>query len=132
MKAVDTNILVRFSIEDDAQMAEAAAKTLEAAEKDREPLFVSLLVVLELNWVLASCYQFSRSDILDAFNELLSMPALTFEASDCLNSMIALGRTTKLDISDLLIGLKAQKEGCDITLTLDQRALRSTLFGRIM
>lgn len=132
MKALDTNILVRFLIEDNARMADAAAKTLEEAENKKEPLFVSLLVALELNWVLASCYQFSRGDILDAFDELLAMPALTFEASDCLNRMIALGRTTTLDISDLLIGLKAEKEGCDITLTLDRRALQSTLFGKIM
>ena len=131
MIALDTNVLVRFLVEDDLAMSAAATALLEAAEQADEPLFVSLIVSLELNWVLTACYHFSRDEVLTVFDELLSMPALTFEASDCLGNMVALGRTTNLDLADILIGLRAKAEGCESTATFDKRAGQSALFRTV-
>jgi len=79
MKAVDTNILVRFLTKDDAIQAQKVYELFKKAETKREPLFVSLLVVLELLWVLESVYSIPREEIVDAINELLYLPVLKFE-----------------------------------------------------
>jgi len=62
MKAVDTNILVRFLTKDDAIQAQKVYELFKKAETKREPLFVSLLVVLELLWVLESVYSIPREE----------------------------------------------------------------------
>ena len=47
MKALDTNVLVRFLVRDDEQQAESIYRIFKQAESDKEALFVPLLVVLE-------------------------------------------------------------------------------------
>ena len=48
MNALDTNILVRFLVQDDVQQANKVIQLFTKAEQYNEPLFISLLVVLEL------------------------------------------------------------------------------------
>ena len=73
MKAIDTNVLVRFLVQDDEKQAQIATQLLAEAETNKQPLFVSNVVVLELMWVLRSAYEVPRDEILGSLNELLSM-----------------------------------------------------------
>ena len=66
MKALDTNVLVRFLVRDDKQQAETIYRIFKHAESDKEVFFVPLLVVLETVWVLESVYKIPRQDILDS------------------------------------------------------------------
>ncbi len=66
MKALDTNILVRFLVRDDSSMAARVDQLLDAANTRGNSFLVSLPVVLEFLWVLKSGYKRSRPDILEA------------------------------------------------------------------
>ena len=79
MIALDTNVIVRFLVRDDEKQAQVVYARFKQAESAHEVLFISLLVVLETIWVLESAYAKSRKEILDAFDELKSMPILEFE-----------------------------------------------------
>lgn len=57
MKALDTNVLIRFLVQDDVNQAD---KLFSKAEQNKEVLFVPLLVVLEVIWVLQSAYSVTR------------------------------------------------------------------------
>ena len=81
MKAIDTNVLVRFLVQDDEKQAQVSTRLLIDAEADKQPLFVSSVVALELMWVLSSAYRVPRDEILRSLNELLSMVALEFQDS---------------------------------------------------
>jgi predicted nucleic-acid-binding protein len=72
--AVDTNIIVRLITWDDPLQAEQAQSLVTA-----EPVFVSLLALLETEWVLRSSHGFSRQDIADAFLALFALPNITVE-----------------------------------------------------
>jgi predicted nucleic-acid-binding protein len=48
MKALDTNILVRFFVQDDVKQANKVIQLFTKAEQYNEPLFIPLLVVLEV------------------------------------------------------------------------------------
>jgi predicted nucleic-acid-binding protein len=61
MKALDTNALIRFLVQDDVNQAD---KLFSKAEQNKEVLFVPLLVVLEVIWVLQSAYSVTREDII--------------------------------------------------------------------
>ncbi len=128
MKALDTNVLVRFLVRDDKRQAETIYRVFKKAESDREVFFVPLLVVLETIWVLESVYKIPRQEILDSVNELILMPILKFETQPAILSFISSARETKMDLSDLLIAHSAKFSGCECVLTFDKRASNFRLF----
>jgi len=128
MKALDTNVLVRFLVRDDKRQAETIYRIFKKAESDREVFFVPLLVVLETVWVLESVYIIPRQEILDSINELILMPILKFETQPAILNFISSARETKMDLSDLLIAHSAKFSGCECVLTFDKRASNFRLF----
>ena len=128
MKALDTNVLVRFLVRDDKRQAETIYRVFKKAESDREVFFVPLLVVLETVWVLESVYKIPRKEILDSVNELILMPILKFETQPAILNFISAARETKMDLSDLLIAHSSKFSGCECVLTFDKRASNFRLF----
>ena len=128
MKALDTNVLVRFLVRDDERQAGIIYRIFKQAELDREVFFVPLLVVLETVWVLESVYKISRKEIIDSINELILIPILEFEIQSVLLNFITSARETKIDLSDLLLAHSAKFSGYESVLTFDKRASRFGLF----
>ena len=110
MKAIDTNILIRFLVGDDKQQAQKVYTIFKKAEFDKNELFVPLLVILELISVLESVYEISRAEILDSISELLLMPILNFEHRSALQQFTNAGQGNKYDLSDLLIAHSAKEQ----------------------
>ena len=129
MIAVDTNIVVRFLVCDDAKQAETARKRLKQAEKDRERLFVPLLVVLETIWVLESAYDKSRAEILDSIRDMRQMPVFEFESDGVIENLLNDGRKYKADLADILIAHSAQASVCDGGITFDKGAAKLPFFS---
>jgi predicted nucleic-acid-binding protein len=59
------------------------------------------------------------------------MPILAFENYESVRQVVALGRNTKADIPDLLIGLSGKTAGCETTLTFEKGLEPGGLFERI-
>lgn len=132
MKAIDTNVLVRFLVNDDQQQAEAVRRVLSRAEEQGEVFFVPLLVVMETIWVLDAAYEVSRSDILAVFNDLLLLPILEFEHRSALQNMVSVAAANTFDLADLLIAETARLAGCHKVLTFDKKAAKSELFELVV
>jgi predicted nucleic-acid-binding protein len=129
MKALDTNVLIRFLVKDDERQSGIVYKIFKQAEFNKEILYVPLLVVLEIIWVLESVYKTSRHDILESINDLLLMPILEFEAQPTILSFISSAQETSTDLSDLLIAYAAKSAGCECMLTFDKRASEHKFFN---
>lgn len=128
MKGIDTNILVRLLTKDDEFQAKKVYNIFKKTEIDDEELFVSLLVVLELIWVLDSVYHILRVDILDSLADLLLMPILKFECQSLLHTFILKSRENNYDLADLLIAYSGKAQGCETIITFDKKASKSNLF----
>ncbi len=128
MTALDTNVIVRFLVRDDEAQAQVVYKRLRRAENDREVLFVPLLVLLEVIWVLGSAYGKSRSQILDAIEDMKRMPIFSFEKDDAVQGLLREGRTSKVDLPDILIASSARQSGCEEGITFDKRATKLAFF----
>lgn len=128
MKAVDTNVLVRFLVNDEPAQAKQVRQLFAAAEQQRTVFFVPLLVLLETIWVLESAYQVPRSDLIDALSDLLLMPILQFEQRGAVQATLAEAMTHRMDLPDVLIAQSARKSGCERILTFDKKAARSDAF----
>ena len=128
MKALDTNILVRFLVQDDKEQSQKVNQLLTQAEQSKQPLLVTSLVVLELIWVLDAVYDVSRNDIIHALNEILTMPAIEFESQGMIRDFVNSTQDNNFDLSDMLIAQSGFKQGCDVTITFDKKAAKFDLF----
>ena len=79
MPALDTNVLVRYIVEDDAAQAAAALDLIKRSVRDGLTLWVPITVVLELEWVLRARYGFAKHDVLLALSSLLSAAGFQIE-----------------------------------------------------
>jgi predicted nucleic-acid-binding protein len=122
MKAIDTNILIRFLTGDDQFQTKKVYDIFKKAELEKNELFVPLVVVLEMIWVLESVYEIPRKEILNAIGDLLLMSVLKFEQQQVLQQLIHSAKGNKFDLSDLLIAHSARINGCDAVLTFDKEA----------
>jgi predicted nucleic-acid-binding protein len=128
MKAVDTNVLVRFLVNDDPPQANAVRSLFAAAERQRESFWVPVLVMLEAIWVLESAYGVSRNELIATLNDLLLLPVLEFEHRAAVQRMLASAAKNAGDLPDLLIAETARQAGCEATLTFDRKAARAAGF----
>ena len=128
MKAIDTNVLVRFLVRDDPQQADIVYNLLKRAETRKDIYFLPGLVLLETIWVLESVYEIPRHEIIDAVDALLSMPVLAFQSQPAVRRFISLAKESNTDLPDLLIASSAEVEGCEKILTFDKQAAKSELF----
>ena len=125
MKALDTNIIVRFLVQDDETEALKVDRLFASAEQNKEILFVPLLVVLELIWVLQSAYGVTKKDMILAINSLLQMPVLGFERQAVLREFIGSADEFRGDLSDLLVAHSALASACEQVLTFDKKAAKN-------
>ena len=125
MKALDTNILVRFLVQDDKKQASTVLQLFSEAEQMNQPLYVPLLVILEVIWVLQSAYSVSRQDIVMAISSLLQIPLFEFEN---LRHFIISANKCSYDLSDILISQAAFFANCETTLIFDKKASQFELF----
>ncbi len=128
MKGVDTNLLVRFLVNDDQRQAATVRQLLQRCEAEKSSLFVPLPVVLELLWVLDAAYGVGREELITALEDLLAMPVFEFDRQPAVRAFLLAARRSDGDLSDLLIAHVAADAGCDTLLTFDRRAARHELF----
>jgi predicted nucleic-acid-binding protein len=89
-----------------------------------EPVLVSLLVLLEAEWVLRSRYELAKADIVTAFSALLDTADLAFEDEPSVENAVYSWRDSAADFADCLIEARNRRLGCRATATFDGRALK--------
>lgn len=120
MIAVDTNVLVRFLVEDDREQTAIASAIVERAIDADEPLFVPQIVLCELVWVLSHAYRFRRADILNLLQQLRRGAQVTIERPDEVRRAIESYAAGRGDFADYLIAERAMASGCSAVLTFDR------------
>ncbi len=109
MAALDTNILVRYLVRDDARQLAQAQGLLARAVQAGEALFVPVTVVIELEWVLRASYGVAKPEILATMTALLSTVELSIESESAVEVALRLYETGGADFSDCVhIGLAHQ------------------------
>lgn len=113
MRAVDTNILVRYYLQDDPTQARLAAKVLAAGD-----VFVPKTVVLEFEWVLRSVAEQPAGKVADCIAHLIALPQVTIEDHEQVEAALRHYRGG-VDFADALHHAACQ--ACDQMLTFDDR-----------
>jgi len=130
MIALDTNVLVRFLVEDDEKQSRQATRLIEDALSREEPIFISDIVMCETVWVLSTSYRFSRSEIAGVLSDLLRGRGVVFSSSDSLARALQAYVAGKGDFADYLIREHANAAGADTVATFDRALLSQDGFSK--
>lgn len=128
MTGLDTNLLVRYLVQDDPDQSKTATRAMEEAAGSEETLFVNSIVLCELVWVLETTYRFPKSKILSALELLLRTWQIEFEDKDLIWAALSDYASSKADFSDCLVGRINAKSGCGTTWSLDRTLKGSRSF----
>jgi predicted nucleic-acid-binding protein len=131
MLGLDTNLLIRYLIEDDRRQSEEARRLIHRETGNGEPVLVNLLVLLEIEWVLRSRYGLPKAEILAAFSALLEAADLAFEDETSVEYALYSWKNSAADFTDCLIEARNRRLGCRATATFDGKALKLAGFSSL-
>lgn len=114
---IDTNILVRYIMQDDEQ-SKIATQFLESLSLENQGV-INTVVIIEVIWVLSRSYKQSKETIALILEELFSMPIFIFDNLPLLLKALAIYKESKADFSDIFICLFNQSLNCEKTVTFD-------------
>ena len=122
MAALDTNVLVRFLVQDDVKQGVLARELIRSTLAKGEPLFVPVTVMLELEWVLRSNFGFDKVQIIQTLSSLLAARELSFESETSVEVALALFGQNKADFSDCIHIALSHAAGMTPMWTFDRAA----------
>ena len=123
MPSLDTNVLIRYLVADDARQHRAAARVMESGSVD-SPLFVPVTVCLELEWVLRTRYQIGKPGLIDVFVSLLETRGLFLQDEASIERALNLFADSAADFADCLHLALSISYGHEPFMTFDKRASR--------
>lgn len=131
MIGLDTNVLVRYIMQDDPKQSPKASKLIESLDGDN-PGYITHVCVIELYWVLTSGYELTGEQVTQALEAILRTKQLLVERADQVMRALRVFAAGKADFADCLIERSASGAGCTQTMTFDVGASKHagmTLIG---
>jgi len=100
MRFVDTNVFLRFLVNDIPKLADACEALFRKAVAGKETLYTTDLVIAEIVWVLESYYELSRSDVRAKVEKILNTQGLTCDNQEAIVHALALYEEKEIDYID--------------------------------
>ena len=121
---IDTNLLVRYLINDDQKKAEAVDNLLDRAAKGEVRIIVPSVVIAELVWVLESFYQLKAGAILELVEAIINTSGLDVTDKSTIIPALRLYKSKSIDFIDAWIIEFAKERGVKTIYTFDKRHFR--------
>lgn len=118
MIGLDTNVLVRYIMQDDPKNSPKATKLIESLDGDN-PGYITMVSIIELYWVLTSCYELTGEQVGQALEAILRTKQFLVERADQVMRALRVFGEGKADFADCLIERSATGAGCMQTMTFD-------------
>ena len=131
MIGLDSNVLARYIVRDDAAQAAQASRFLQTNCSPGTPGYINCIVLSELAWLLRRGYKYKKADVVKVLRQLLS--TRQFLAEDEARAWLALQdyEQGSADYADYLIAQRNQHQGCTQTVTFDRKAAKHPLFQKV-
>jgi predicted nucleic-acid-binding protein len=126
-KAADTNILLRYFLQDDKRQSPTAKRFVENCTSD-DALFINLVVLAELIWALKARYNFEKPTLVNLLDKMLVTEQFYVEQPEVVVSALHTYRQNNVDFADALIGAINAHSGYSSTATFDKKAAKLAEF----
>lgn len=128
MTGLDTNVLIRYIVQDDPKQARLATSCVETRCTPDSPGCVNHVVLCELSWVLTSGYGYGRDTIVAVLRGILSSPELLVEEDESVWQALKMYEQGAAGFADCLIGILNRRAGASVTVTFDRKAAKDSNF----
>ncbi len=127
MIGIDTNILIRWLIDDPAAPGQAD-RARELIEQLDEPAMVAIPVIAETVWLARRTFRLGKTEIIRLVEVMLASPSLIVAERASVEQALEQFRVGNIDLTDHLIAALNRASGCKTTLTFDRAAARNPAF----
>jgi predicted nucleic-acid-binding protein len=121
MMFVDTNYFLRFLLSDQGAQHKTATQLFAQAASGEVRLFTSLVVFLEIYWVLSSFYQKNKKELIEKLEGVLGMSFIEIQDREILESAVRVYKDTTLDLEDAYNLVFAAFHGASELKTFDKQ-----------
>ena len=126
---IDTNVLVRYVVQDDPKQADAATRLIEKGCSTADPAYIGAVVLAELAWVLRGPYGYQRAQVAAVLRQILRTVEFVVEEPTVAWAALAEFESGSADFADCWIGHGNRGRGCECTYTFDFKAARGAHFA---
>lgn len=130
MTGIDTNVLLRYLVQDDPEQARKATRFIAHQCSADAPALINRIVICELVWVLESAYGYPRETVALVLEKILR--TTQFRIEDSQEAWSSLHEyQTGADFADSFIAAVNRRLGCEHTVTFDRKASRRQGFAAL-
>ena len=128
MIGLDTNVFIRYIVQDDEQQAQLATDVIENQCSVENPAFINEITLCEIVWVLKRAYRYDKAIILAVLKQLLSESEVYISSHAEAWEAYSDYETGNADFSDYFIARINKKMGCPFTFSFDKKACQHENF----
>jgi predicted nucleic-acid-binding protein len=128
---IDTNVLVRYILDDDQVWSPPAQRFIDDDCTVERPGYVNLVVLVELAWVLRSTHGWGRSEISTVISDFLLADNLVLEQPLLVAAALRQFKDGGADFADFIIQAMNQSANAEPTVTIDKDASKQPGFVRL-
>ena len=121
MIGLDTNVLVRYIMQDDPRQSPKATAIVESLEGVGSS-YITLVAMVELVWVLTASFELTRAQVSQALDGIIRTKQFKIENADQVIRALRVFKLGRSDFADCLIERSANSAGCLKTMTFDVKA----------
>lgn len=124
MTGLDTNVVVRYIVQDDIAQSSRATALIESLSEE-SPGFLSMVAIVELTWVIQGCYGASKEETIAILDKLLRLKTLRVENMEVVSRALRAYSASNADFADCLIERSGSHARCTRTMTFDAKAVKT-------
>lgn len=124
MIGLDSNVLIRYLAQDEPAQSARATRLIERELGERSPGYVSLVVLVEVCWVLKRLYGATPAEIRSTVRDLLDARQLVVAQRAAVGAALVRVAVGAGDFSDALIAECSLEGGCERCVTFDRSAAK--------
>jgi len=122
---IDTNIFIRYLINDVPSQIDKVERLFDLAEKGEVTLITGPPVFFEIAWTLKSFYNVNRESIYESISGIIGLPGLDIIDLDILEEALELYKQTSTDFNDAYIAVLSNKAGAESIATFNAKHFRN-------
>lgn len=131
MIAVDTNVLIRYIMDDDAKQSPLATHLIDTVCSKESPALICHLVLCETMWVLRSSYLYGREHLIPLLKQILNTENFEIQQSHLVWQAVYDYEAGNADFSDYLLAHVNRSLGAGCTYSFDKKALKHKHFKAV-
>ncbi|GBD95231.1 MAG TPA: PIN domain-containing protein [Nitrospirae bacterium] len=118
---VDTNVFMRYLLNDVPEHADRVEKILDKAEKGKIRLVTGPPVFFELAWTLKSFYEMKKNEIYKCLLSIAGIPGLEVTDIDVITESLEVYKEHPVEFSDAYISVLSKKLNTDGVITFNKK-----------